>query len=147
MDLSARLNELRMKHSLTYQQISDMSNVPIGTVKSIFTGTSANPGFESVAAIVTAMGEDLHEFYTGQEKPIVSSENPQPIVHLAPIQLDLQEIGKSAIESVYREAGYKHLLHSERTWCIVALVLMTFIIGILIFDITHPTMGYIQYTA
>lgn len=57
MSLADKLNALRDRHGMTYQQLSDSSGVPVGTLKSILTGTTANPGFDTVCAILRAMGE------------------------------------------------------------------------------------------
>lgn len=59
MSLADKLNALRDRHGMTYQQLSDSSGVPVGTLKSILTGTTANPGFETVCAVLAAMGESV----------------------------------------------------------------------------------------
>lgn len=59
MPLSGKLNNLRAKHGLTYQQLADLSEVPVGTVKAIMSGSTTSPGFDTVCALMKAMGESV----------------------------------------------------------------------------------------
>lgn len=62
MDTGTRLNELRVKHKMTHQQLADESGVPIGTVKSILSGQTQNAGFSTVCALLEAMHEPITQF-------------------------------------------------------------------------------------
>lgn len=73
------LNDLRIKHNLTYQQLADMSDVPIGTVKSVLTGVTANPGFETVCALLKAMGESADALVSG-EQPSCAAQPSRDII-------------------------------------------------------------------
>lgn len=53
------LNQLKEERDLTLQEISDLSDVPLGTVKRMFSGQAENPGIESIVEIVRAMGGSM----------------------------------------------------------------------------------------
>lgn len=53
------LAALKNQQNLTWQEISDISNVPVPTLRNIFSGDTSNPGISTVAAIVSAMGGSL----------------------------------------------------------------------------------------
>lgn len=44
------------KNKITYQELSDMSNIPITTLKDIFRGAIKNPRIDTFNAIETALG-------------------------------------------------------------------------------------------
>ena len=53
-DLKQKTKEKR----LTYEQLSVLANVPIGTLKHLFSGRIPNPGYDTVCAIMRALGLD-----------------------------------------------------------------------------------------
>lgn len=57
--LHIQLGILMEKHGYTNQSLSDASGVPAGTISGIRSGQIANPGFESVCAIMRTMGESV----------------------------------------------------------------------------------------
>ena len=58
------LNTLKTKGNFTYESISNLSGVPKETVKNIFSGKTEDPRFETVSALVMAMGGSLDEMLT-----------------------------------------------------------------------------------
>lgn len=59
--LAKYLADLKVQKNLSWNDIANLSNVPVQTVRNIFSGETSNPGFASVAAIVKAMGGSLDE--------------------------------------------------------------------------------------
>lgn len=57
------LNTLKQKGNFTYEQVAKMSGVPEATVKNIFTGKTEDPRFDTLAAVVHAMGGNLDTYY------------------------------------------------------------------------------------
>lgn len=43
-------------HKITYEELSKRSNIPIGTLKSIFSGRTPNPRVDTLLAIEQALG-------------------------------------------------------------------------------------------
>lgn len=150
-----RLNALRNKHGLTYQQLADMSNVPVGTVKSILTGATASPGFEATCAILAAMGESVDAFVGNDVRPTHEpaqpvTESAQVVEHhhhfgFAPVKGDIRETMKEAMTEVYAGEAYK-VVHSNLVWWrAIAIALIALVVGWFTWDITHPDVGLIQY--
>jgi transcriptional regulator with XRE-family HTH domain len=56
---------------ITYQELSDMSNIPLNTLKNLFRGKTQNPRVDTMEAIEKALGitpqEPIQE-YTEEEK-------------------------------------------------------------------------------
>ena len=63
----ARLVELKEAGNFTYEDIANISGIPVQTVRNIFTGKTPDPRFATLAKIVFAMGGDLNEII-GHEK-------------------------------------------------------------------------------
>lgn len=152
MEIGTQLNDDRIRHSMTYQQLADASGVPVGTVKSILTGATASPGFEPVCAMIHAMGESIDAFYSGipQPTPDTAARKMESITdnhNLLPLRDEIKIIAGEAISSVYHTDVYHNLHNNLRWWRAVALVETGFIFFLLVWDITHPAMGYIQYAA
>lgn len=151
MDIGYRINDLRQQHNLTVQQLSDVSDVPLGTVKSILSGATTNPGFEPVCAMIQAMGESIDAFYSGSSpKPAQRPSAPVDKVsdnRLLPLRDEIKVIAEEAIRAIYQADVYHNLHSNLRWWRAVALVETAFIFFLLFWDITHPSMGYIQYAA
>lgn len=154
MDIGAQLNDDRIRHSMTYQQLADASGVPVGTVKSILTGATTNPGFDPVCAMIQAMGESIDAFYSGMPHAQLqhhhAAHDAESITdnhNLLPLRDEIKIIAGEAIHAVYQTDVYHNLHNNLRWWRAVALIETGFIFFLLVWDITHPAMGYIQYAA
>lgn len=154
MNTGNQLNDDRIRHNMTYQQLADASGVPVGTVKSILTGATASPGFEPVCAMIQAMGESIDAFYSGmpQDQPkhqhaVHAEETITDNHNLLPLRDEIKIIAGEAIHAVYQTDVYRNLHNNLRWWRAVALIETGFIFFLLVWDITHPSMGYIQYAA
>ncbi len=66
--LTNYLNTLKSKGNFTFDTISNLSGVPEATVKNIFSGKTEDPRFETVSAIVLAMGGSLDAIYSAAKK-------------------------------------------------------------------------------
>lgn len=44
------------QHKITYEALSEQSGIPIGTIKSIFSGRTPNPRLDTMQAIERALG-------------------------------------------------------------------------------------------
>lgn len=71
--LTTYLNTLKNKGNFTYETISNLSGIPEGTVKNIFSGKTDDPRFETVSAIVMAMGGSLDAIYCATKKEDVEA--------------------------------------------------------------------------
>lgn len=100
-----------------------MTGIPGPTVSNILTGKTASPSFGNIRDMVVAMDGSLDEL-TGIRK-----DEPQaPTDHTKLIEL------------------YERGIESKNKMIValfaLAVLLIAFIIGVFIFDLTHPNIGY-----
>lgn len=124
--ISNQLKLLKERRKLTNQQLSDLSGVPIGTINRIMAGQTDNPSFQTVCDIVMAMDGSLDELVgikeeTLQEKKAANKE----IIQLYESMLDNKE-------------KWMHRLF------VCCCILIAVLIGIVIFDLTNPQIGFFQ---
>ena len=124
--LSTRLKELKDQRKLTNQQLSDLSGVPVGTINRIMAGQTDNPSFQTVCDMVMAMGGSLDEL-AGIQTP--GGGEPSPPGE------DLIRIYERTIE------GKEKWLYRLFFLC---CVLVAVLLGVLIYDLTHPMVGFFR---
>ncbi|MCI9897351.1 helix-turn-helix transcriptional regulator [Clostridioides difficile] len=57
-----KINELRKKRNLTSEQLSELSNIPKGTLDKILNGTTKDPKFETLKSLARALNCTLNDF-------------------------------------------------------------------------------------
>ena len=57
-----KIKEIMKAQGYTIEMLSLISNIPVGTLSKIISGITANPGFETMSAIATALNCSLDEF-------------------------------------------------------------------------------------
>lgn len=124
--LSTRLKELKDQRKLTNQQLSDLSGVPVGTINRIMAGQTDNPSFQTVCDMVMAMGGSLDEL-AGIQTP--GGGEPSPPGE------DLIRLYERTIEG--KEKWLYRLLF-------LCCVLVAVLLGVLIYDLTHPMVGFFR---
>lgn len=125
--LSDQLTELKDRGNLTIQDIAQMSDVPEGTVKKIFSGATENPSFQAVCKIVAVLGGSVDE-----------------LVGIKPVsKADTVYISQELIDS------YKRHINDKARWMRVFFkalcVVVGFIMVVLLFDLFNGGIGYIRY--
>ena len=73
--IPAYLNTLKSQGNFTIETISNLSGVPESTVKNILSGKTEDPRFETVSAIVKAMGGSLDAVYSVAKKEDVEANS------------------------------------------------------------------------
>lgn len=58
------------KRKITYETLSDKSGIPLGTLKSIFSGRTPNPRLDTMQAIENALGLSKPLEWTDEEKAL-----------------------------------------------------------------------------
>lgn len=157
LDTGTRLNELRVKHKMTHQQLADESGVPIGTVKSILSGQTQNAGFSTVCALLEAMNEPITEFYTRkteqedeeeEQKPAKKQLAPQHIQPQPCFQrVEMRALAKEAVAEVYRDDLVIAANREKNWWRAIAIVFLLISFFWLQWEIRHPHEGIFQYGA
>lgn len=159
---------------MTNQQIAEKSNIPESTVARIFSGKTPNPTVTTVIAMARAMGGTAADFLSEEDekaeaaKPdegesadaagaeataasddtgaAAQSDSSESVIR------DFQILADGAAHEKYYEdmlALYKNEIRKKDVWiarlfwCLTGVVL--FILVVLIFDITHPSFGFVKY--
>lgn len=158
--ICSRLVQLKEKKNLSYQDIADASNIPLSTVKRIFSGKNDTLGFHILYDLVLAMGGSMEEFLDVVPAPNESSTastastavEERKAVPTASIEAGRNEVAQSHLETVriYQELvlSYKVSLAKNQKWLIrmfiVCIALVIGIIAILLYDVLTPGIGYIR---
>ena len=122
--LYEKLKALKMSKNLTIQEISEKSGVPSSTVSRIFSGQTDNPTFDTVYAIVKAMGGSLDQLTDIPTE--TETEDPSPLVAL--------------YEKVITDKDrYIRLL------IVICCVLVSVLIFLVLSDVLNGSTGFVRY--
>lgn len=132
------LTSLKNKGNFSWSELSEMSGLPDATIRKIFSGETADPRFETVARLVTAMGGSLDEIL-GKAKPEMKAE--------ASAVTDVREIYEVRIEEIKRSSveHIESLKKDKRFLTVVCAVLGLFIIFWLGIDLMIGSVGWFRY--
>ncbi len=118
------LKKLKDDSKLTTKQISEISGIPESTISRILSGQTDNPSFDSIYAIVKAMGGSLDSVFGNNSKS--DNTDSTPLIKL-----------------------YEKII-SEKNWYIKLLIilcgiLIVSLILIIIIDVLNGTVGFVRY--
>ena len=160
------LNSLKTKGNFTTEAISNLSGIPESTVKNIFSRKTEDPRFETVSAIIQAMGGSLDEVYNPGKSDVVPENSVVAVKEMYEFQVtsmkETSEMHIANIRSHYEQhhedlkENYekrlhdklehintlkKELLHSRiLSWiCIIVLV------SLLIAEVMNPSLGWLRF--
>lgn len=119
-----RSEENEGRAQATTKQISELSGIPESTISRILSGQTDNPSFDTICALVRAMGGSLDEF-TG----IQSSAD-------APESLALVDLYEKMIDEKNR------LIKWLMAVCCILIAVFVFIV---LFDLINGNIGFVQY--
>lgn len=85
--LSKYLTSLKEKCGLTYEAIAEISGIPEPTIKKLVLGKTDNPGIDTVAPVIYAMGGSIDEAFTGKSKDEVKEFSISSIKEMYEFQL------------------------------------------------------------
>ena len=74
------LKKLKDESKLTTKQISEKSGIPESTISRILSGQTDNPSFDSIYAIVKAMGGSLDSVFENDIK--TNNDDTSPLIKL-----------------------------------------------------------------
>ena len=118
------LKKLKDESKLTTKQISEKSGIPESTISRILSGQTDNPSFDSIYAIVKAIGGSLDSVFENDIK--TNNDDTSPLIKL-----------------------YEKVI-SEKNWYIKLLIILCGIlilslILIIIIDVLNGTVGFVRY--
>ena len=150
--------DLQARRSLTNAEIAERTNIPKSTIDNFFYGTTRNPRFQTLCAIIVAMEGSVDEAIgqKREEKLPSMAEPPQP-VQQQPMRLSL-DISNSELDRSHEqtiEAKDKHIdnlmetnarLRGTNRMLIVALMLENLAFAaVLVLDMFNPSWGYFRF--
>lgn len=115
---------LKEESGMTFDEISLRSKVPLSSVKRYFNGETKSPGFLLLSSIIVALGGSVDEILG----LIPQAQKPTNNEFTRQLQADLWYERKQ-----------------KRHWIFAFIILVIFNLGLLLFDILNPDMGYIRY--
>lgn len=160
-----KLKAIQKRSGLTAAQWSQKSGVPTDTINKILNGTTKSPGFQTVCSLVLAAGGSVNELI--EIKEVAAEQAPHrnesemnadmlraiketydsKIVDLKEIHAsqiaDLKEYHGDHVESLEKQIA--DIKYSLRVVAIAFALLLTFILGIILFDVTNGNVGYVLY--
>lgn len=128
--------------SATNQQIADASNVSLSTVNRILRKQEGYiPNIQTLLDIATAVGYD---FAPAEQKPVETDD--AVLNHI--IQVYENRCSDLERESRLKTVQYNMIVAEKTKWIkfltVLSLVLVAGIILVLLYDVTHPNIGWIQ---
>lgn len=137
------LKYLKTNKGLSWHDISEASGLPEVTIRKIFSGETADPRFETVVRLVSAMGGSLDKVNAIEK--VEKAEIPEDSQIKALIAL--KEVYESRIKDL-KESNAEHLKsvkRDKRILIIAVLVLAVFLFGALLLDILVGSIGWVRY--
>lgn len=123
--LHKKLQELKDKSGMSYQDISDESGVPLPTVKRIISGQTSDPGYSSVIAIVKALNGSIDD-----------------------IQEVMQENSRSVATTQKMCSVYEKNIHEKnqliKFLLIISISMTAIFIFLLVWDFLNPSIGFLR---
>lgn len=123
--ITQMLKRMKDERRLTVKQISELSGIPESTISRVLSGHTDNPGFDTVCAIVQAMGGSLDEMI-GITPP--KQSDVQPLIQL--YEKELSEKNR--------------LIKSLLIACGIMVGVFAFLV---FFDVINGGIGFVRYDA
>ena len=131
------LISLKNKGNFSWSDLSSLSGLPDATIRKIFSGETADPRFETVAKLVTAMGGSPSEITEGEK-------GGEPEMNAIIVMKEVYEARISDIKTSSAE-HMESLKKDKRYLAIAVCVLGLFLIGALLVDMFVGTIGWVRY--
>ena len=137
------LKTLKSNGNFSWQDISNASGLPEATIRKIFSGETADPRFETVVRLVSAMGGSLNKLTEiNKAEEIEKTEESQMKALIA-----VKEVYEARIKDI-KESSAEHLTSLKRDKKILGLivgVLGALLVSLLLLDVLVGTIGWIRY--
>ena len=149
------LNTLKTQGNFTIETISNLSGIPESTVKNIFSGKTEDPRFETVSAIVKAMGGSLDAIYSVAKKDDVEANAVIAIKESYDQRIqELKEYYEQRINDT--KEHYEQRLSDtkdhiatimlDKRWFRIATCICAFaLVMLFVVEILTPNMGWFRY--
>ena len=137
------LKELKSSKNLSWQDISHISGLPEVTIRKIFSGETADPRFETVVRLVSAMGGSLNKLYDIDKTEKIDKDEESEKKSLVAIkevyEERIREIKDSNAEQV------RSLKRDKKILGIIIAVLASVLLALLSVDLLLGNSGWVRY--
>lgn len=127
------LNALKNKGNFTAAEIANLSGIPEATIRKILSGETADPRFDTVAKLVTAMGGSMSE---------LTENKQQKDIEMNAI-IVLKETYEARIKDIKESMSF--IRRDKKVLAIVTGVLISLVILFLVLDLSIGTIGWVRY--
>ena len=137
------LKYLKTNGDFSWHDISVASGLPEATIRKIFSGETADPRFETVVRLVSAMGGSLEKINAIEKVENVEITEDSQIKALKA----LKEVYEERIKDI-KQSSLEHIqsLKRDKKILIVAVcVLSVLFIGVLVFDLLVGSVGWFRF--
>lgn len=137
------LKYLKTNRNLSWHDISKASGLPEPTIRKIFSGETADPRFETVVRLVSAMGGSLDKINAIEKIENVEIPEESQIKAL----VALKEVYEARIKDLKAssEEQIKLLKNDRKTLITVVIILGVFLIGALLLDLFIGSVGWLRF--
>ena len=131
------LATLKNAGDYSWTEISNITGLPESTIRKIFSGETADPRFETVQRLVSAMGGSLDEISERKK-----GEEPETNAVMA-----VKEVYEARIQDIKAsEAEYvASLKRDKRVLTILSCVLGAMLLAMLLVDLFIGSVGWVRY--
>ena len=137
------LKFLKVNGGFSWNDISSASGLPEATIRKIFSGETADPRFETVVRIVSAMGGSLDKINAIEKVDKVEIDEDSKMKALVAIKEVYEERIKDIKTS--SEEHINSLKRDKKILIIAIVVLSVFLLGALILDIVIGSIGWFRF--
>ena len=137
------LKYLKTNGNFSWHDISAASGLPEATIRKIFSGETADPRFETVVRLVSAMGGSLEKINAIEKIDNVEIPEDSQIKALKA----LKEVYEERIKDI-KQSSSDHILSLKRDKKIliaVVCILSFLLIGALVYDLFIGSVGLLRY--
>ena len=137
------LKYLKTNGGFSWHDISDASGLPEATIRKIFTGETADPRFETVVRLVSAMGGSLDKINAIEKVENVEITEDSQIKALKA----LKEVYEERIKDI-KQSSLEHIqsLKRDNKILIIAVCFLSVLfIGLMVFDLLVGSAGWFRY--
>lgn len=131
------LISLKNKGNFSWNDLAEMSGLPDTTIRKIFSGETADPRFETVVKLVSAMGGSLDE---------INGKKDEDKIEMNAV-LTLKENYELRIKEI--KSSYNELIISLRRdkkyLTIILISLLIFLLIFILIDFLMGNVGWIKY--
>ena len=137
------LKYLKTNGSFSWHDISAASGLPEATIRKIFSGETADPRFETVVRLVSAMGGSLDKINAIEKVENVEITEDSQIKALKA----LKEVYEERIKDI-KQSSVEHIqsLKRDKKILIIAVgILSVLLMGALLFDLLIGSAGWFRF--